>query len=41
MKEKKNYPVSESTQEELKDFFENLSQEQFGKIRKFFDTMLD
>ena len=35
----KNYPVSESTQEELKDFFENLPQEQFGKIRKFFDSM--
>ena len=35
----KNYPVSESTQEELKDFFENLPQEQFGKIRKFFESM--
>ena len=35
----KNYPVSESTQEELKEFFENLSQDQFAKIRKFFDTM--
>ena len=35
----KNYPVSESTQEELKDFFESLPQEQFGKIRKFFESM--
>ena len=35
----KNYPVSESTREELKDFFENLPQEQFGKIRKFFESM--
>ena len=35
----KNYPTSESTQEELKEFFENLSQDQFAKIRKFFDTM--
>ena len=35
----KNYPVKESTQQELKDFLENLPQEQFGKIRKFFETM--
>ena len=35
----KNYPTSESTQEELKEFFENLSQDQFSKIRKFFETM--
>ena len=35
----KNYPTSESTQEELKEFFENLAQEQFAKLRKFFDTM--
>ncbi len=35
----KNYPVSESTLEELKDFFESLPQEQFGKIRKFFESM--
>lgn len=35
----KNYPTSESTQEELKEFFENLSQDQFSKIRKFFDSM--
>ena len=37
----KNYPVSESTIEELKDFFENLPQEQFGKIRKFLSLCLD
>ena len=35
----KNYPVSESTREELKDFFESLPQEQFSKIRKFFESM--
>ena len=35
----KNYPVSESTQKELKDFFESIPQEQFGKIRKFFESM--
>ena len=35
----KNYPTSESTREELKEFFENLAQEQFAKIRKFFETM--
>jgi len=35
----KNYPTSESTKEELKEFFENLAQEQFAKMRKFFDTM--
>ena len=35
----KNYPTSESTHEELKEFFENLSQDQFSKIRKFFDSM--
>ena len=35
----KNYPVSESTREELKNFFESLPQEQFGKIRKFFESM--
>ena len=35
----KNYPTTESTQEELKEFFENLAQEQFAKLRKFFDTM--
>ena len=35
----KNYPTSESTHEELKEFFENLSQDQFSTIRKFFDSM--
>ena len=35
----KNYPISESTREELKDFFESLPQEQFGNIRKFFESM--
>ena len=35
----KNYPTSESTQEELKEFFENLSQDQFSNIRKFVDSM--
>jgi|TARA_Y100000287_G_scaffold180970_1_gene176462 hypothetical protein len=35
----KNYPVKESTKEELKDFLESLPQEQFSKIRKFFESM--
>ena len=35
----KNYPTTESTKEELKEFFENLSQEQFAKLRLFFDSM--
>ena len=35
----KNYPTSESTREELKEFFENLSQNQFTKLRTFFETM--
>ena len=35
----KNYPTSESTQEELREFLENLSQDQFSKIRKFFESM--
>ena len=35
----KNYPTKDSTREELKEFFENLSQEQFSRLRKFFDTM--
>ena len=35
----KNYPSSESSQEELKSFFESLSQNQFGELRKFFETM--
>lgn len=35
----KNYPASESTNEELKSFFESLSQNQFTNLRKFFETM--
>jgi len=35
----KNYPASESTPEELKNFFESLSQNQFTNLRKFFETM--
>jgi len=35
----KNYPASESTPEELKNFFESLSQNQFVNLRKFFETM--
>jgi hypothetical protein len=35
----KTYPAKDSTKQELKDFIENLSQEAFKKIRKFFDTM--
>ena len=34
----KNYPTTESTKEELKEFFENLSQNQFTKLRTFFET---
>src|SRR5210317_414522 len=35
----KNYPASESSPEELKNFFESLSQNQFAELRKFFETM--
>lgn len=35
----KNYPTTESTREELKEFFENLTQDQFVKLRQFFETM--
>jgi len=35
----KTYPAKDSTKQELKDFIENLSQDTFKKIRKFFDTM--
>ena len=35
----KNYPASESTPDELKQFFESLSQNQFVNLRKFFETM--
>jgi hypothetical protein len=35
----KTYSAKDSTKQELKDFIENLSQETFKKIKKFFDTM--
>jgi len=35
----KIYPAKDSTQQEIKDFFQSLSQENFAKIKKFFDTM--
>ena len=35
----KNYPTKESTTEELQSFFENLSQDQFVHMRKFFESM--
>ena len=35
----KTYPAKDSTKQELKDFIENMSQEAFKKVRKFFDTM--
>jgi len=35
----KNYPTKESTTEELQSFFENLSQDQFVSMRKFFESM--
>ena len=35
----KVYPGSESTREELKEFFEKLPQKYFDKIKNFFDTM--
>ena len=35
----KIYPAKDSTERELKDFLEGLSQGAFTKIRKFFDTM--
>lgn len=35
----KIYPSKDSTKEEIKEFFESLSQESFGKVKKFFDTM--
>lgn len=34
-----NYPAEESTKQELIDFINNLSQEQFAKINNFFVTM--
>jgi hypothetical protein len=33
------YPAHEQTKEELEDFINNLTQEQFVKIQKFFETM--
>lgn len=33
------YPAKDSTKQELEDFINNLTQEQFGKIQKFFETM--
>jgi len=35
----KTYPAKDSTTQEIKEFFESLSQESFAKIKKFFDTM--
>ena len=35
----KVYPGVDTTKEELKEFFENMPQGTFDKIRKFFDTM--
>jgi len=35
----KNYPTKESTTEEMQAFFENLSQDQFVHMRKFFESM--
>jgi rubrerythrin len=33
------FPASEQTKQELSDFLENLTQEQFKKIQNFFETM--
>ena len=35
----KIYPAKDSTQQEIRDFFESLSQDSFTKIKNFFDTM--
>jgi hypothetical protein len=35
----KVYPAKDVTKQELKEFIENLPQESFKKIKKFFDTM--
>lgn len=35
----KIYPAKDSTTAEIKEFFENLPQESFNNIKKFFDTM--
>jgi len=37
--EDKIYPSKDVTRDELKEFIENLPQDSFVKIRKFFDTM--
>lgn len=33
------YPASEQTREDLQNFIDNLTQEQFKKVKEFFDTM--
>ena len=33
------YPAAEQTREDLEKFIDNLTQEQFSKIKNFFDTM--
>ena len=35
----KVYPGKDSTHDEIKEFFENLTQDAFAKIKQFFDTM--
>jgi len=35
----KIYPAKEATEKELNNFFEDLKQEDFKKIRVFFETM--
>ena len=35
----KIYPAKDSTPQEIKEFFEDLSQDSFVKIKSFFDTM--
>ena len=35
----KIYPAKDSTSQEIKEFFEGLSQDSFVKIKSFFDTM--
>jgi hypothetical protein len=35
----KIYPAKDSTPQEIKEFFEGLSQESFTKVKNFFDTM--
>ena len=33
------YPASEQTREDLQNFIDNLTQDQFKKVKEFFDTM--